>query len=83
MNKLKNSFGFRFECGFHHQTSARIPNRRRDRCLVHIQPNILGIVYLDLDDHFRIAKNSSSQKPSMEFAGIVLRCLEFCGAPGF
>jgi len=28
-NKLENRFGFRFERGFHHQISARIPNRRR------------------------------------------------------
>jgi|HubBroStandDraft_6_1064221.scaffolds.fasta_scaffold00611_1 hypothetical protein len=28
MNKLEDSLGFRFECGFHHQFSARIPNRR-------------------------------------------------------
>jgi len=45
MNKLENCLGFGFECGFHHQTSARIPNRRRDRCRMHIHPNILGIIH--------------------------------------
>jgi hypothetical protein len=45
MNKLKNSCGFRFECGFHHQISTRIPNRRRDRCLMPVHPNILGVIH--------------------------------------
>jgi ribosomal protein S26 len=44
VNKLKDSFGFCFECGFHHQISVRIPNRRRNRCRMHIHPNILGVV---------------------------------------
>ena len=45
MNKLEDSLGFRFECGLHHQISARIPNRRRDRCRMHIHPNILSVIH--------------------------------------
>jgi hypothetical protein len=42
-DKLQNRFGFHFEDSFHHQIAGSIPNGRRDRCLMNIQPNILGI----------------------------------------
>jgi serine/threonine protein kinase len=44
-NKLKNRLRFRSENGLHHQIPARIPNSHRDRCLMHIHPNILGVIH--------------------------------------
>ena len=43
--KLENRFRLRFENGLHHQVTAGIANRRGDRCLVNIEPNILGVVH--------------------------------------
>jgi len=40
MDKLQKGFRFRFENGFHHQLAGGIQNRRRDRWLMNIQPNI-------------------------------------------
>ena len=45
VNKLQNRFRFRFQDRFHHQLASGIQNRRRDRCLVNIQPNILGVIH--------------------------------------
>ena len=45
MNKLENRFGFRFQDRFHGQLAGRIQNGHRDRCLVNIQPNILGVIH--------------------------------------
>ena len=44
-NELENRLGFRFENRLHHQISARIPNGHRDRCLMDIHPNILGVIH--------------------------------------
>jgi hypothetical protein len=41
---IGDSFRFGFEGGFHHQVSGSIQNRDGDRCLMNIQPNILGII---------------------------------------
>ena len=45
VNKLQNRCRFRLEDRFHHQLAGGIQNRSRDRCLVNIQPNILGVIH--------------------------------------
>src|SRR5467141_803040 len=45
VDKLRNGCRFRFEDGLHHQLAGGIQNCRRDRCLMNIQPNILGIIH--------------------------------------
>jgi hypothetical protein len=45
VNELQNGFRFRFEDSLQDQLPVRIPNRRGDRCLMHIQPNILGVIH--------------------------------------
>ena len=44
-DKLENRFRFRFEDSLHDQLPVRIPNGYGDRCLMHIQPNILGFIH--------------------------------------
>ena len=43
--KLQKPIRLGFENRFHHQLAGRIQNRSRDRCLVHVQANILGIIH--------------------------------------
>src|ERR1700722_4553852 len=43
--KLEYRLGLGLENGLHHQLAGKIQNRHRDRCLVHIQPNILGVIH--------------------------------------
>src|SRR5215471_20303105 len=45
VDKLKNRRGLGLENSLHHQLAGRIQNSDGDRCLVHIQPNILGIIH--------------------------------------
>ena len=45
VDKLENGGGFRFEDRLHHQTTGAIKNHSGDRCLVNVQPNILGIIH--------------------------------------
>ncbi len=45
VNKLEDGARFRFQDSFHHQLTGRVQNRRRDRCLMNIQPNILGVIH--------------------------------------
>ena len=45
VDKLQKGCRFRFEDGLHHQLAGGIHNCRRDRCLMNIQPNILGIIH--------------------------------------
>ena len=44
VDKLQDRCCFRFDDGLHHQLAGRVQNRSRDRCLVHIQPNILNFI---------------------------------------
>src|ERR1700733_2365675 len=45
VNELQDRCGFRFENRFHYQPAVGIENRSRDRCLVNVEPNILGIIH--------------------------------------
>jgi hypothetical protein len=42
-NKLENRFRFRLQDGLHQQLASGIQNGHGDRCLMNIQPNILGV----------------------------------------
>jgi hypothetical protein len=42
---LYSGFRFRFQDSLQDQLAVRIPNRRGDRCLMRIQPNILGVIH--------------------------------------
>jgi len=45
VHELQNRCCFGFHDGLHHEFSSGSRNRRRDRCLTHIQPNILGVIH--------------------------------------
>jgi len=45
VNELQDGLRSRFENGFHHRLAGRIPRADRDRCLMNIQPNILGVIH--------------------------------------
>jgi hypothetical protein len=44
VQKLQNRRGFRLDDRLHHQMAGAIQNHHRDRCLVNIQSNILGVI---------------------------------------
>jgi len=50
--KLQIRIRFAFENGFH-QWVASIHNGDGDRCLVHIRPNVLGIIHQKLSEAIR------------------------------
>ena len=45
VDQLQNRFRFRFDNRLHDQLAARIQNGHGDRCLVHIEPNILSVAH--------------------------------------
>src|ERR1700674_2377375 len=45
MDKLQNGHCFRFDDGFHYYLAGGIQHSYRDRCLVNIEPNILGVIH--------------------------------------
>src|SRR5215469_10892362 len=45
VEKLEYGLRLRLENGFDHQLAGGIANRHRDRCLMHIEPNILGVIH--------------------------------------
>jgi len=44
-DKLQDACCFRLDDGLHDQLAGGIQNHRRDRCLVNIEPNILGVIH--------------------------------------
>jgi hypothetical protein len=47
VNKRQNGFRFRFEDNLDDQLPVRIPNRTGEAGLVHIQPNLFGVMHED------------------------------------
>jgi hypothetical protein len=45
LNELQDGRRFRLQDALHQQMPTRIQNRCGDRCLVHIQTNILGVIH--------------------------------------
>ena len=45
VDKLQDRCRFRFEDRFHYRPAIGIENRSRDRCLVNVEPNILGVIH--------------------------------------
>jgi hypothetical protein len=44
VDQLQNGCCFRLDGGLHRQMTGEIHNYHGDRCLVNIQPNILGVI---------------------------------------
>jgi hypothetical protein len=59
VNQLQNCFRFGFDHRLHDPLAVCIQNGRGDRCLVNIEPNILGVVHAGAP--FGVGENANDQ----------------------